>query len=250
MMTSSNRNIFRVTGHLCGEFTGPTQRPVTWIFNVFFDLRVNKRLSKQWWGWWFETLSRPLWRHRNVNIHDHGHTQTLQLQPFKNMSPNTYKKSLTCIIYVKLRMIIWWGYASILYVICAISIAAAAISLMNLVYIFQSWSKQEHDCPRPVPYSQQWRHNGREGVSNHQSHNCLLNRLFRHRSKKPSKLRVTGLCAGNSPGTGEFPAQMASNAENVSIWWRHNDNRKLHHWSPVAHHLRTISLNELKISNS
>ena len=46
--------------------------------------------------------------------------------------------------------------------------------------------------------------------------------LFRHRSKKTSKLRVTGLCVGNSPGTGEFPAQMASNAENVSIWWRHH----------------------------
>ena len=40
--------------------------------------------------------------------------------------------------------------------------------------------------------------------------------------KKTSKLPVTGLCAGNSPGTGEFPAQMASNAENVSIWWRHH----------------------------
>ena len=46
----------------------------------------------------------------------------------------------------------------------------------------------------------------------------LLNRLFGCRSKKTSKLRVTGLCAGNSPGTGEFPTQMASNAENVSIW--------------------------------
>ena len=41
-------------------------------------------------------------------------------------------------------------------------------------------------------------------------------------SKKTSKLRVTGLCAGNSPGTSEFPAQMASYAENVSIWWRHH----------------------------
>ena len=50
---------------------------------------------------------------------------------------------------------------------------------------------------------------------------CLLNRLFRRRSKKTSQLRVTGLCVGNSPGTSEFPAQMASNAENVSIWWRH-----------------------------
>ena len=68
----------------------------------------------------------------------------------------------------------------------------------------------------------QWRHNGLDSVSNHQSHDCLLNRLFRRRPKKPSKLRVTGLCAGNSPGTGEFPAQMASNAENVSIWWRHH----------------------------
>ena len=51
----------------------------------------------------------------------------------------------------------------------------------------------------------------------------LLNRLFKRRSKKTSKLRVTGVCAGSSPGTGEFPAQMASNAENVSIWWRHHD---------------------------
>ena len=67
-----------------------------------------------------------------------------------------------------------------------------------------------------------WRHNGRDSVSNHQSYHCLLNRLFRRRSKKTSKLRVTGLCAENSPGTGEFSAQMASNAENVSIWWRHH----------------------------
>ena len=68
----------------------------------------------------------------------------------------------------------------------------------------------------------QWRHNGRDCVSNHQPHDCLLNRLIRRRSKKTSKLRVTVLCAGNSLGTGEFPAQMGSNAENVSIWWRHD----------------------------
>ena len=41
--------------------------------------------------------------------------------------------------------------------------------------------------------------------------------------KNTSKLRVTGLCVGNSPETGEFRAQMASNAENVSVWWRHHD---------------------------
>ena len=66
------------------------------------------------------------------------------------------------------------------------------------------------------------------------THDCLLNRLFRRRSSKTSKLRVTGLCAGNSPVTGEFPAQRASNAENVSIWWRH-------HISPIKNRARTWS---------
>ena len=69
----------------------------------------------------------------------------------------------------------------------------------------------------------QLRHIEHDGVSNHQPHDCLLNRLFRRRSKKTSKLRVPGLCARNSPLTGEFPVQMASNAKNVSIWWRHHD---------------------------
>ena len=73
-----------------------------------------------------------------------------------------------------------------------------------------------------LQYSLQWRHNGYDSVSKHQPYDCLLNRLFRRRSKKTSKLRVTGLCAGNSPRTGEFTVQMASDAENVSIWWRHH----------------------------
>ena len=59
--------IFRFTGHLCGEFTGhrwiPSTKPVTRSFDIFFDLRLNKRLSKQWWGWWFETPSHRLRRH-------------------------------------------------------------------------------------------------------------------------------------------------------------------------------------------
>ena len=91
-----------------------------------------------------------------------------------------------------------------------------------------AWSYGRH-----ITYglSLQWRHNERDSVSNHQPHDCLLNRLFRRRSKKTSKLRVTGLCAGNSPGTGEFPAQMASYAENVSIWWRHHGCD--HKWNTV-----------------
>ena len=90
-----------------------------------------------------------------------------------------------------------------------------------------------HDC-KPL----QWRHNGHNGVSHHQPHHCLLNNYSgRHRSKKTSKLCDTGLCAGNSPVTVEFPAQRASNAENVFNWWRRHAARAvivttpLHKWA-------------------
>ena len=75
----------------------------------------------------------------------------------------------------------------------------------------------------------QWRHNERECISNHRRLECLLNRLLRRRSKKSSKLRVSGLCWGNSPVTDELPTKRASNAENVSVWWRHHgtDNARL-----------------------
>ena len=76
MMTSSNGNIYRVTGHLCGEFTGPgdfpAQRSVTQSFDVSFDLRLNERLSEQPWGWWFQTPSWSLWRHCNVCLQFHS----------------------------------------------------------------------------------------------------------------------------------------------------------------------------------
>ena len=69
MMTSSNGNIFRVTGPLCGEFTGPGEFPAEWpvtqSFDVFFDLHLNRRLSKQPWGWWFETPPWSLWHQCN-----------------------------------------------------------------------------------------------------------------------------------------------------------------------------------------
>ena len=68
----------------------------------------------------------------------------------------------------------------------------------------------------------QWHHNGRDSISNHQRLDSLLNRLFSRIRKKTSKLCVTGLCVWNSPVTGEFPVQRASNAENGPIWWRHH----------------------------
>ena len=76
MMTSSNGKKITALLPLCegnppvnGAF--PSQRPVTRRFDVFFDLRLNKRLSKQSWGWWFETPSYPLWRHCNGTYHLH-----------------------------------------------------------------------------------------------------------------------------------------------------------------------------------
>ena len=95
------------------------------------------------------------------------------------------------------------------------------------------YSKLKFCCTMNVLFNNilQWPHNERDGVSNHQHLDCLLNGLFRRRSKKTSKLRVTDLCVGNSPVTGEFPAQRSSNAENVSIWWRHHER-----WAPHNSH--------------
>ena len=85
----------------------------------------------------------------------------------------------------------------------------------------------------------QWRLNGGDSVSNQQPQDCLFNGLFRRRSKKISKLRVAGLCAGNSPGTRELSAQMAINGENVSIWWRH------HGWTIMSYPFMMLFISAL-----
>ena len=71
--------------------------------------------------------------------------------------------------------------------------------LVAWMYCALSCNNSSHSLPLT------WRHNERDGVSNRQPHHCLLNRLFRRRSKKTSKLRVTGLCVGNSPGPVNSP---------------------------------------------
>ena len=76
----------------------------------------------------------------------------------------------------------------------------------------------------------QWRHNERDSISNHPPDDSFLNHLFRRRPKKTSKLRVTGLCEGNSLVNGEFPTHRASNAENVSIWKCHHGTFQIHSW--------------------
>ena len=106
--------------------------------------------------------------------------------------------------------------------LCAYSAHALAIRQKRISY----WPNDQWASSF---VSLQWRHNERDCVSNHQPHNCLLNRLFGRRSKKTSKLRVTGFCEGNSPVTGEFSEQRASNAETVSIWWRNHGFLSCHH---------------------
>ena len=92
----------------------------------------------------------------------------------------------------------------------------------NLYIAYKTLSRFGHawallrECWNPI-FPLQWRNNERDGLPNHQPHDSLFNRLFRCRSKIAPKLHVTGLCPGNSPVTGEFPAKRASNAKNVSF---------------------------------
>ena len=114
-------------------------------------------------------------------------------------------------------------------------VVLGAMSCYIICRVYSIRIRQSHNqslldvmCRTPLEVlTLQWRHNGRDGVTNHQPQDCFLNRLFGRRSKKTSKLHVTGLCAGNSPVTAEFPAQRASNAEKASIWWRHHTSHQI-----------------------
>ena len=252
-----------------GEF--PSQRPVTQSLDIFFDLRLNKRsskqsrrrtlmfslnkhLSKQSCGWWSETPSRSLRRHCTVtktshentfmdkylhpcftvgcnhssvtwlqrrcgNLEEYGQTDHLNWLRTHNTiatnkcTANPYMRIFYGIYGLPHGSFRAWVIA-LHYNVVSHWLGAYTNRFLRLHIVTGVKAKQIKVL--------QWRHNRNDSVSNHQHHDCLLSRLFRRRSKKTSKLRVTGLCAGNSPGTGEFPAQMASNAENVSIWWRHH----------------------------
>ena len=72
----------------------PSQRSVTRIFDVFFDLRLNIRLSKQSWGWWFDTPSRSLWRHCNVVLRRHKNEHY-----HKQNCPVSHELPLICTLF-------------------------------------------------------------------------------------------------------------------------------------------------------
>ena len=102
------------------------------------------------------------------------------------------------------------------------------------------WSMLIKSWPLSSPsITLQWRHNDHDGVSNRQPHGCLLNRLFRRRSKKISKLRVTGLCVGNSPGPvnsphkGPVTRKMFPFDDIIMIWQNITQYRVYRH--PISH---------------
>ena len=158
-----------------GEF--PTQRPVTRNFDVFFDLRLDIRSSKQSWDWWFETLSRPLWRHCNESFLfqiDKGVIKDLSLGKYIPEDKTVLKR---------------W---------CSLP---KNISMFNETTNETTWEMEgEYERCKlrcHYPATLQWRHNERDGISHH-----------RRKSKEMSKLHGTGLCKGihrwpvNSPHKG------------------------------------------------
>ena len=101
----------------------------------------------------------------------------------------------------------------------------------HIEFVLLIWIFIQTGAVKSLGRTLQWRHNERDGISNHPWLDCLFNLLFRCRSKKTSNLWVTGLCEGKSPVTGEFPTQRASVAENASIWWCPS-----WHWEHISHH--------------
>ena len=179
--------IYAGNSSITGEF--PAQRPVTRSFDIFFDLSPNERLSKQSWGCWFETSWCPLWRHSNV--------QTTFSNAFSGMKLYKFRLRFHWTLFARVQLTIfqhwfrqWLG---------AVQATSHYLNLWWLVYwriyasldeLTQCWFSW------PLLGTFQLLHNEYDGVSNHRRIDCLLNRLFRRRSKKTSKLRVTGLCEG------------------------------------------------------
>ena len=158
---------------------------------MFIGPRASRPLF--WWGTEMLTIDITVWN----NIHTCILLCNFNFLPLERWSCNleitTYKLILRIGIFsISCRMALMWFTA-------------------DQDFCCHMASLGVNDLKVKGPVTLQWRHNGSDGVSNHQPHDCLFNRLFSHRSKKTSKLRVTGLCAGNSPVTGEFPAQTASN---------------------------------------
>ena len=156
------------------------------------------------WSYVFLALTDQLFDWYNIMIQSYGKSNTRKHGPYIETGPRSLKITESTYTVVNKQ--------------------APANGFSKVLFDKLEWLSDivRNGISLSVSYRQyiplRWPHNQRDSVPNHQPHDCLLNRLFRGRWKKTSKLRITGLSVGNSPGTSEFPAQMASNAENVSIW--------------------------------
>ena len=162
-----------------GEF--PAQRPVTRSFGVFFDLRLNKRSSKQSWGWWIETPSRPFWRHYN--------------------EANIWTK---CLEYWSIQS---WPHAVDSFTYVGTSSKARSPQFHRVVS-----SETNYD------FSKSWRESMHYNdvimgamASQITSHTIVYSTVIQAQIRKHQSC-VSLAFAGNSPVTGEFPAQMTSDA--------------------------------------
>ena len=206
-------SVFRITDPLCRESIAHcriplTKCPVIRSFEVSYDVILTGQAAE-----------------KNSRVDD-------DLRRLHGDVTNSFKHLVSCVGSKRIQPFLWSGYNSVRsfqwlkggFTMYSVNIPTLfRYALFCCDYVMSPTRVRVIYLP-----TLQCRHNRRDGVSNHQSHGCLLNRLFRHRWKKTSKLRVTGLCVGNSAETGEFPAQMTSNAENVSIWWRHHVSGLLH----------------------
>ena len=156
-----------------GEF--PAQRPVMWSFDISFDLRLNKRLSKQSWDWWSETPSPPFWRHCHAND-----------RWWIPMDFSFHDWKMFMIQWQAVVSVMSWC-DTVLYSITINTLPIYWCKLVDLIMDNIQWYCQIPIRSAPqecMIHSLQWRHNGPYGISNHQPHDCLLNSLFWCRSKE------------------------------------------------------------------
>ena len=204
-MTSSSGNIFRVTGHLCGEFIKASDAEL-WCFPwsaSWIKGSVNSREAGN---------LRRYRAHYDVIVMYHNRTST----------GTTHQ----CFLGPVWRRKQYIQYPFLVHGVSAIAVIRQANKGSLLVHCDVENEKAGIGATYTISFSTSfpllWRHNGRDGVSNHQPHDCLLNGSFRRRSKKTSKLRVIGLCPGIHRSPVNSPHKWPCNAQNVSIWWRHH----------------------------
>ena len=150
-----------------GEF--PTQRPVTRSLDVFFDLRLNKRLSKQLWGWWFETPSHPLWRHRNGPEHAFSLAHT--------MAHSTRDRNMNVILFCR---ILRWH--------CPAGIECYRAPVMNMNISHESLREEDN-----ILWVWKWKNSTGPCISEKDSYNALP-RIYTARQLRGIALLVPPFC--------------------------------------------------------